>query len=123
MEQTSEHKRNYMRYALPILGAAIPVAAMLFRKGSTEEIEWVDEETTKSEALLEESSLNLQGAMHKALKFVHGTPVEVELEEYNGMPVWEVEIVPQKGGPTREVLIDARSGDILQITSKFATCD
>lgn len=115
MEQVQEHKRNMLKYALPIIGAAVPVATMLIRRAMTSGM--LGE--TKEEKLLKQSNVDLQHAMHTALKYVPGIPVEVELEEDHGLPIWEVEVVPKGGGPVREVLIDARSGDLLQMKAEF----
>jgi len=115
MEQAAERGRSVMRYAVPVIGAAIPAAVMLarraFRRPRPGE--------SKERMLLRRSNLDLQGAMNAALKYVPGTPVEVELEEEHGMPVWEVQVVPRKGGPTREVLVDAKTGDILEMKAEF----
>lgn len=107
-------RRNWW-YALPIVGAAIPIALMLTRRFGEEPC--VPKES-KEEVLLRESNIDLRKAMDTALKYVAGTPVEVELEESNGMPVWEVQVVPKHGGPTREVLIDAKSGDLLEMKAE-----
>ena len=114
MEQALEQKRSTMRYALPIIGAAVPVAIMLIRRAAGP-----SPGRSKEQRLLSQSNVNLQGAINTALKYVSGTPVEVELEEEHGMPVWEVQIVPKKGGPTREVLIDAKNGDVLEMRVEF----
>lgn len=116
MEQVQEHKRNMLKYALPIIGAAVPVATVLIRRAMAGGGMLG---TTKEEKLLMQSNVDLQHAMHTALKYVPGIPVEVELEEDHGLPVWEVEVVPKGGGPVREVLIDARSGDLLQMNAEF----
>ncbi|MHB0913645.1 MAG: PepSY domain-containing protein [Armatimonadota bacterium] len=105
--------RNAMRYALPAIGVAVPIAMLLNRMRCCERGE------NKDVMLLSESSIDLQTAMHKALKLVPGTPVEVELEEECGIPVWQVDIVPKKGGPTREVVIDARTGDLLEMRAEM----
>lgn len=115
MEQVMEHKRNTMWYALPIAGAAVFMLARRFR-GREEVTESTDQ------LLLDESEFDLQSAMSIALRHIPGTPVEVELEDKNGMAVWEVEIVPKKGGPTREVVIDAKTGDILEVKSDYNEC-
>lgn len=114
MEQVSEHKRNTMWYTLPILGAAVPAAVILARhalKGS--------KKTSWQEDLLHKSHIGIQDAMDTATQFVPGTPVEIELEQLNGTPVWQVEIVPQKGGPLKEVLIDAKNGSLLEMTEEL----
>ena len=113
MEQNVEQKRGAMRFLLPILGAAIPVVMLIRRAtGGGKGI-------SKEQMLLNDSNLDIQGAMSEALRFFPGTPVEVELDESHGMPVWQVEIVPKKGGPTREVIIDARTGDVLEMRAEF----
>lgn len=119
MAEAMEQRRNKMWYALPIIGLAVPTAVTLIRRLSgggmpTE---------SKDEVLLDESNLDLQSALHKALKYVPGTPVEVELEEEHGIPVWEVQVVPKKGGPTREILIDAKTGDLLEMKAEFLSAD
>lgn len=114
MAEHTMERRNTMRFALPAIGAAIPLAAMLIRK-ARHRVECMSEE----EWLLRQSKIDLMTAMNTALRYMPGTPVEVELEEEHGMVVWSVEIVPRKGGPTREVLIDAETGDVLEMLADF----
>ena len=114
MAHTMEQRRSMMRCALPILGAIWAVMRLRRRgKGGP------GMQKSKEEMLLGESRLDLQSALNRALKYVPGTPVEVELEEEYGMPVWGVEIVPRKGGPIREVLIDAKTGDVLEMRAEI----
>ncbi len=114
MEQMAGWNWRKAWYALPIVGAAIPAVIMLRRRAAGME----EEKESNDRMLLDESNINLTQAMNTALKFVPGTPIEVELEEEKGMPIWEVEIVPKKGGPTREVHIDARTGDLLEMKAE-----
>jgi len=110
-----EQRRSMMRYALPILGGVISAFMVLRRR-------WKGGSVTgesKEQMLLKESRLDLNGAVSRALGYIPGTPVEVELEEEHGMPVWEVDIVPRKGGPTRQVLIDAKTGDVLEMKAEI----
>lgn len=114
MADAMEQRRSTMRYALPILGAIWAVMRLRRRsKGGP------GTQKSKEEMLLGESRLDLRSALNRALKYVPGTPVEIELEEERGMPVWGVEIVPKKGGPTREVLIDAKTGDVLEMKAEI----
>lgn len=113
MEQTAQQERNATWYLLPIAGAAVSMLLTLRRLGRRKPVE------AKEQELLKESKLDIQGAMNAALKHVRGTPVEVELREEHGMPAWQVQVVPRKGGPLREILVDARSGDILEMKSEF----
>ena len=113
MEREMKMARNVMRYVLPILGAL--GASMLLRRVAARQAR----AESKEQMLLRASRLDIQGAMNAALKHVPGTPVEAELGEEHGMPVWEVQIVPRRGGPTREVLIDAKSGDVLEMKLEF----
>jgi uncharacterized membrane protein YkoI len=123
MEQEVQQKRGFLKYGLPALGIALPVAGMIWRRAASMREEMMEEEeegdSSRDQALLMASNIDINAAMGKALKLVPGTPIEVELEEEHGIPVWEVEVVPAKGGPTREVLIDARSGDVLEIKADF----
>jgi uncharacterized membrane protein YkoI len=114
MALTVEQRRNLMRFGIPIVGIAIPALMMLKKRGKAP----YEAEKSKDQILLEESRIDLQGAMRRAVKYMPGTPIEVELEEHNGSPVWEVEIVPPKGGPTREVMIDAKTGEVLEVKSE-----
>lgn len=115
MALTTEQRRNLMRYGIPIASMMIPAAMMLKKRGRT-----ANESTkSKEQMLLEASKIDLQGAMRRALKYLPGSPIEIELEEQHGVPVWEVEIIPAKGGPTREIMIDAKSGNILEMKSEF----
>jgi uncharacterized membrane protein YkoI len=116
MERMAGWKWNKAWYALPVVGAAIPAVVMMNRRRAF--IEEVKESNDR--ALIDESNLDLTQALHTALKYVPGTPIEVELEAEHGMPVWEVEIVPKKGGPTREVRIDAKTGDLLEMKAEFS---
>ena len=109
MEQATE--RHPMRYVWPALGAAVPLALLLMRRGRRPRSE--------EELLLGEVSIDLYSAMEKALKLVPGTPVEVELESEHEIPVWEVKVVPDNGGPVREVVIDARDGEVLEMRAEF----
>lgn len=115
MERTAEQTRRTMRYALPVIGAAVPAVVMLLRRVTGRR----GPRESKDQMLLRESALDLRSAMNTALRYIPGTPVEVELEEEHGMPVWQVEIVPKKGGPTREVLVDAKSGDVLEVRAEY----
>lgn len=122
MEQSAEQKRGFLKYGLPALGIALPIAGILWRRAAYIKEESVEEEegdSSRDQELLMASNIDINAAMGKALKLVPGTPIEVELEEEHGIPVWEVEVVPAKGGPTREVMIDARSGDVLEIKADF----
>ena len=117
MEQAVEQKKNPMRYILPIAGAAVP-AYFLFRRmrggdGRAQECREME--------LLHESCLDINGAMKVACRHIKGRPVEVELKEEHGIPMWEVEILPKNGGPVREVLLDARTGDLLEMKSDYST--
>lgn len=112
MEQMQERSWRKAWYALPVVAAAIPAVMML--KGRANRIA----EESKDRMLLDESNINLTQAMNTALKYIPGTPIEVELEDEKGVPVWEVEIVPKKGGPTRDVRIDARTGDLLEMKAE-----
>lgn len=117
MALTTEQRRNLMRYGIPIASIAIPTVMMLKKR------ERIASESSKSkeQMLLESSRIDLQAAMRRALKYLPGSPVEIELEEQHGVPVWNVEIVPATGGPTREIVIDAKTGDILEMKSEFET--
>ena len=110
MHHAREWKRSHWLYALPIAGAVM----MLVRRGHKEH-----REGNAQESLLDETNLGLTQALNVALRYVPGTPIEVELEQEHGMPVWDVEIVPRKGGPTREVLVDARTGDVLEMRAEY----
>ena len=111
MERMAGWNWNKAWYALPVVGAAIPAVVMMNRRRACmQEVKESDDRM-----LIEESNLDLTQALHTALKYVPGKPIEVELESDQGMPVWEVEIVPKKGGPTREVRIDAKTGDLLEM--------
>lgn len=115
MELGAERRWNKAWYALPVIGLAIPAVMMLTRR-----CERMEEEVESTDlTLLDESNLSLTQALNTALKYVPGTPVEVELEAEHGMPVWQVEIVPKKGGPTRDIRIDARTGDLLEMKAGF----
>lgn len=111
MAHAGETGSRPMRFAWPIIGVAIPAALALARRGRKQ----VQSEISKEQMLIDESRLDLQGALRTALKFIAGTPVEVELQEQSGIPVWEVEVIPRNGGPVREVLIDGRTGDLLEM--------
>ena len=112
MEHAAERKHTSWWYALPVVGALI----MLARRGAHRE----GEAESKEQMLLDESNLGLTQALNVALKYMPGTPVEVELEEEHGMPVWKVEIVPRKGGAPREIVIDAANGDVLEMRAEFS---
>jgi uncharacterized membrane protein YkoI len=116
MERVSVWKWNKAWLALPVVGAAIPAVVMMNRRraGVEEQKEGVDR------ALVEETNLDLTQALNAALKYVPGKPIEIELEAEHGVPVWEVEIVPKKGGPTREVRIDGKTGDLLEMKAEFS---
>ncbi|HUV04248.1 MAG TPA: PepSY domain-containing protein [Armatimonadota bacterium] len=114
MTDAMEQRRYMMRYVLPILGAVW--AAIIMRRRARR---WAGAEQSKEAMLLRQSNLDLHDAVSRALKYVPGTPVEVELGEEHGMPVWEVEIVPRKGGPNREVLVDAKTGDVLEMKAEI----
>lgn len=113
MEQPAQQERNAMRYLLPIAGALVSMVLTLRRMAGRKPVE------AKEQKLLKASRLDIHGAMNAALKQVPGTPIEVELTEEHGMPAWQVEVIPRKGGPVREILVDARSGDILRMKSEF----
>ncbi len=120
MEQMVEQRRSPMQYVLPIAGAIIPAFFLIrrMRGGKDGDGQMM---VCKELELLEESCLDINGAMKVALKHVQGTPVEVELTEEHGIPAWEVEILPRHGGPVREVVLDARNGDLLEIRSDYST--
>lgn len=120
MEQMTGSRWGKAWYALPVIGAAIPAIMALKHRSVCREEEVEEERGSKDRMLVKQSNINLVQALNTALKYVPGTPVEVELEENCGMPVWEVEIVPKKGGPTRDVRIDARTGDLLELRSEFS---
>lgn len=61
-------------------------------------------------------TLTAQEAIEIALKEVPGLVEEVELEDEDGVPVFEIEIVSADGLET-EVEIDALTGDVLEIES------
>jgi hypothetical protein len=109
MKKAREFGRSALWYALPI--AAIMAALRITRRFTRS----AESNRTKEETLLAHSNLDLRSALNVALRYAPGTPVEVELEEEHGSPVWEVEIVPRKGGPTRAVVVDARTGDVLEM--------
>lgn len=111
MEHAAERRHSSWWYALPVVGALI----MLARRGAHREVE----AESKEQMLLDESNLGLTQALNIGLKYMPGTPVEVELEEEHGMPVWKVEIVPRKGGAPREIIIDAANGDVLEMRTEF----
>lgn len=112
MVSMSEDTRKALRYALPVIGAVVPITMMIRRaRGCCAA-------RTKEENLLRDTNVDLESALDTALKYVPGTPIEVELEEADGIPVWEVEIVPKKGGSTREVIIDAQTGDLLELKAE-----
>ena len=110
MHRLVERKHSHWLYALPVAGAVMMLARRRHKERHGE---------SKEEALLDEANLGLTQALNIALRYVPGTPVEVELDQEHGMPVWEVEIVPKKGGPPRKVLIDARTGDVLEMRAEF----
>ena len=112
MAEATESRMKIMRVALPALIAAIPVALMMNKRRQGN---GMGTEGT----LLNESNIDLYAAINQAQKHVPGTPVEVELEEEHGIPVWEVEMVPRAGGPNRDVIIDARSGELLEVRADF----
>lgn len=112
MEQAFERKRSSFWYALPIIGAAIPTAVFLTKRAMG-----YQKHIGKEAALLHKSHIGFQDAANAALQYVPGTPIEVELEDKEGSPVWQVDIVPQKGGRVREVLIDAKNGKLLEMKS------
>ncbi|MHB0999377.1 MAG: PepSY domain-containing protein [Armatimonadota bacterium] len=109
-----ENKIRTRRFPWRILGAAVPVAFMLFKRFAGR-----GRMQSREQLLLNESSVDLESALNIALKYMPGIPVEVELDEEYGIPVWEVEVVPKAGGITRKVLVDARNGDILEMTAEF----
>lgn len=115
MALTTEQRRNLMRYGIPIASLMIPAAMMMKKRARSAG----EGPKSKEQMLLESSKIDLQGAMRRALKYLPGSPVEIELEEQHGLPVWEVEIVPTTGGPTREIMIDAKTGSILEMKPEF----
>lgn len=117
MEQMTQPKGRAMKYILPIAGAAIPAFFLIKRRRMSDGQMMV----CRDQELLEESCLDVKGAMNIARKHIRGTPVEVELKEEHGIPAWEVEILPRNGGPVRELLIDARTGDLLEMKSDYST--
>jgi uncharacterized membrane protein YkoI len=48
-----------------------------------------------------------------ALGAVPGTVLEQELDDEAGRAAWEVKVLPQAGGPAREVVVDASTGAVL----------
>lgn len=117
MEQMAEQKRGAMQYILPIAGAAIPAIILIRRmRGGNGNMD-----ICREQILLEESCLDINDAMKIANRHIKGTPVEVELKEDHGIPMWEVEILPKNGGPVRELLLDARTGDLLEMKSDYST--
>jgi uncharacterized membrane protein YkoI len=114
MEQTMKQGRGLSRYAWPLIGAIVPIAIILMRRATRDETA-----ENEDEMLLRESKVDLNAALGTALKYMPGTPIEVELEREHGCPVWEVEIVPRSGGPTRGIIIDARNGEVLEMKADF----
>jgi uncharacterized membrane protein YkoI len=58
-------------------------------------------------------SITADQARGAALGAVPGTVLEQELEDEAGRVAWEVKILPQAGGPAREVVVDASTGAVL----------
>ena len=57
-------------------------------------------------------------ALTAALGAVPGTVLALELEDDDGRAAFEVEVRPQAGGPVREVLISASTGQVLGTTTE-----
>lgn len=112
LERMTESKWSKALYALPAVALVVPTVLMLTRRMG----QVIEENSDRS--LLEQTNLNLTDALHKAQKYIPGMPIEVELKEEHDLPVWEVEIVPKKGGPTREIRIDACTGDVLEMKTE-----
>lgn len=117
MEQAVEQKKSAMRYILPIAGAAVPAFFLIRRMRGGDG----RPEASREMELLQESCLDINGAMKTARKHIKGRPVEVELKEEHGIPMWEVEVLPKNGGPVRELLLDARTGDLLEMKADYNT--
>jgi len=112
MEQVPEQRGSNLYYTLPIIAAAVPIAYLLARRaiGGCR--------CTGRHQLLHKSHLGMQDAIEVALDLVSGTPIEIDLQEHHGRPVWEVEIVPEKSGPVRQVLIDAVEGSVIEVRAE-----
>jgi uncharacterized membrane protein YkoI len=59
------------------------------------------------------AAITAEQARNAALGAVPGTVLEQELEDEAGRVAWEVKILPQGGGPAREVVVDASTGAVL----------
>lgn len=116
-QEVARPLRTALRYALPV--AAIPGGVVMLRRMFCARRGVQNEDRM----LLRASKLDVQGAMSAAVKHISGVPIKVGLTEEHGMPVWHVEIVPRKGGPTREVRIDGKTGDLLEMKPEFLEPD
>lgn len=74
---------------------------------------WALFEEDKAE-LLKETKITLVEAVEKALTNMKGKAVEAELEKEHGKTVYEIKIIDETGA-TREVYVDAHSGNVVKI--------
>jgi hypothetical protein len=109
MPEAERKQGGLPKYIFPIIGAAIPIAGFIARQAMSA----CRRRNRREARLLKKSNLDYRSAAETGLKYVKGTPIELELTDVGGEPVWEVEILPQNGGQVREVRIDAKTGDIL----------
>ena len=75
-------------------------------------IETEDDDDT-AEAARAPVAIPAAQALNAALGAVPGTVRELELGDEAGRVAWEASILPQGGGPTREVRVDAATGAVL----------
>lgn len=90
-----------------VIGSGTAAACLLFA-GLT--LSHADEQ--EKESLAEQATVSIQEAIDVATEAFPGKVVEAELEEEDGRPVYEIEIVGEDN-KTMEFEIDAKTGKVL----------
>ena len=90
------------------------VVGLLYALGSSA---WADDKEGKIADLVKDATVTINQAVKTASEKVPGTVVEAELDKKDGKTTWEVEVLSADGN-IREVLIDARTGAVIDTEMK-----
>jgi uncharacterized membrane protein YkoI len=102
--------------ATALLATIIPLSAYAATQNQTKTLDTAAPVAAVATQLQKAAKITEQQAIDAALKEVNGTVKKVELEDENGVAVYEVQIV-DANGKGFEVKVDAATGKITKVES------